>query len=40
MRNFALGALTCTVIDAIAVWMDPMISAHVWCLISQSPRCF
>lgn len=38
--KFALGVLTAIGIVAIATAIDPMISAHAWCAVTQSGSCF
>lgn len=40
IKDVLFGALIVLVIDAIAIFIDPFISAHVWCAVVQSPRCF
>jgi len=37
--KFVLGMLTAILAIAIAVGLDPLISAHLWCAITQSERC-
>lgn len=37
---FYIGVLTAFCIVAIAITIDPLISAHVYCAMSQSARCF
>lgn len=38
--KFAAGMLTVILAIAIAVGIDPMVSVHVWCAVTQNPRCF
>jgi hypothetical protein len=38
--KFALGMLTAIFLVAIAVGINPMISAELWCAITQNERCF
>jgi len=40
MREFVLGMLFALAIIGWMVYVDPLISAHVWCAVSQSERCF
>jgi hypothetical protein len=38
--KFALGMLTAILFIAIAVGINPMISAELWCAVTQNARCF
>lgn len=37
---FLAGVLTTVIVIGIACAIDPLISAHAWCLVTQSERCF
>lgn len=38
--NFSLGFSFACLTFAVVAYYDPMISAHLWCAISNSARCF
>ncbi len=39
MKSFALGIAFALAIVGFMVYVDPMISAHVYCAVTQNERC-
>ncbi len=40
INHFMGGVIFAVAVIAVMVYIDPLISARMWCAITQSERCF